>query len=464
MPIWSPNFARTPIVLLAVTEALVLFLSVLIGQSLMSGILNLGDTNPDALTAKAAAMSGVMTVCLIAMGLYQFHQRVLFHEVFARILVAVGLGSVVLAAGYYLFPTIEVEPRVAVVSIAFALLFITAVRYMFVTHVDENIFRRRTIIYGAGERATTISQLRRKADRRGFRIIATIPAEGDIGLDQSKTLRMDVENLTEFALSEKADEIVVAMDDRRGNLPVRELLDSKLLGVDVIDIMEFMERETGKIRLDLVNPGWLIFSPGFRVNKMRKFVKRATDILFTSLALVIALPVMLGVALAIKIMDGWSLPVFYKQKRVGLHGKTFNVLKFRSMRPDAEKGGAVQWATENDPRVTKIGGFLRTYRLDELPQIINVLSGNMSIVGPRPERPKFVKELAERIPYYLERHTVKPGVTGWAQLKYSYGASVEDSKEKLQYDLYYVKNHSFLLDLMIILQTVEVVLWGKGAR
>jgi sugar transferase (PEP-CTERM system associated) len=277
-------------------------------------------------------------------------------------------------------------------------------------------------------------------------------------------LRTNGKSITDIAIEKGAEEIVIAMDDRRGNLPVRELLDARLSGIDVVDLLEFLERETGKIRVDLVSPGWLIFSPGFRRSQFKEIAKRAMDAIVCGALLMVSWPIMLLIGLAIKIEDGLSAPVIYKQFRVGQNSRNFNVLKFRSMREDAEKDGKAVWATENDSRVTRVGNFLRNSRLDELPQVFNVLAGQMSVVGPRPERPEFVSELQENIPYYAERHVVKPGVTGWAQLKYSYGASEEDAIEKLQYDLYYIKNQTLLLDFLIIVQTVEVVLWGKGAR
>ena len=262
----------------------------------------------------------------------------------------------------------------------------------------------------------------------------------------------------------KADEVVIAMDDRRGNLPVRELMNCKLGGVQVIDIIEFLERETGKIRIDLVRPGWLIFSSGFRISRPRRVAKRIVDLIIGFVIGLISLPFMVLIVLAIKIEDGLAAPVLYRQVRVGFRGENFNVLKFRSMREDAESDGQAVWAEENDSRITRVGRILRKLRLDELPQVFNVIRGEMSIVGPRPERPQFVDKLSESIPFYAERHSVLPGVTGWAQIQYPYGSTEHDAAEKLQYDLYYVKNHNLFLDLMIILQTVEVVLWGKGSR
>jgi sugar transferase (PEP-CTERM system associated) len=326
------------------------------------------------------------------------------------------------------------------------------------------MFRRRTLIYGAGERASAIGDLRRKADRRGFKIIGSVPAPGDTQTFELNGVLIRDKSIDFLAEELDADEIVIAMDDKRGNLPVRDLLNAKLRGTRVLDIVEFLERESGKIRIDLVNPGWLIFSPGFRVSRMRRISKRVVDVLVSSLLIVVTWPIMLVVALCIKVEDGLTASVLYRQKRVGYRGVEFDVLKFRSMVENAEADGKEVWAKEDDDRITKVGCVLRKFRLDELPQVFNVIAGTMSLVGPRPERPVFVRRLSETIPYYSERHTVKPGVTGWAQLRYSYGSSEEDALEKLQYDLYYVKNHNLLLDLIIILQTVEVVLWGKGSR
>jgi sugar transferase (PEP-CTERM system associated) len=242
-----------------------------------------------------------------------------------------------------------------------------------------------------------------------------------------------------------------------------ELLECRLAGIDILELPTFLERETGKVRLDVLNPSWIIFGDGFRASPLQRALERGFDLVASFGLLVLALPLMLLAAIGIKLEDGLRAPVFYRQRRVGQHGEIFEVLKFRSMRVDAERSGA-QYAETNDPRVTRLGGFMRKTRIDELPQLINVLRGDMSFVGPRPERPEFVCQLEERIPYYRERHTVKPGITGWAQLCYPYGSSEKDTVEKLQYDLYYVKNRSLLFDLAILVQTVEVVLWGKGAR
>ncbi len=258
---------------------------------------------------------------------------------------------------------------------------------------------------------------------------------------------------------------MVAVDERRNVLPMEELLECRIQGVEVTDLLTFLERETGRIKLDLVSPGWLTYAPGFFYRgALRKAAKRVMDVLAGLVLLVPAAPVMAAAALAVLLEPPFGGPVLYRQTRVGEGGRTFPLVKFRSMRVDAEREGEVRWAASGDPRVTRVGRFLRQYRIDELPQLFNVLRGEMSFVGPRPERPELDEDLLRQLPYYSERYRVKPGLTGWAQISYPYGASVQDAFQKLEYDLYYVKNFSFFLDLLILLQTTEVVVWGKGAR
>ena len=449
---------------MAMAELAILYSSVYVAGICIIG--NLADCNRliGPVAPKAALVAVVGFISLVAMGLYQFHQRLYFREAVVRVMVGLAFACLALAILFYAFPVLLITRDIAAIAIGYSLVLMLIVRLYFVRNVDEHMFRRSTLVYGAGDRAASIAAIRRRADRRGFKVVARVAALGDMIVGDEDVLETNGKSLTDIAVEKGAEEIVIAMDDRRGNLPVRELLDARLAGIDVIDLLEFLERETGKIRVDLVSPGWLIFSPGFRRSQLKEFVKRILDVAVCGVLLLVSWPIMLLIALAIKIEDGISAPVIYRQYRVGQNNKNFNVLKFRSMRVDAEKDGEAVWASENDSRVTRVGNFLRNVRLDELPQVFNVLGGQMSVVGPRPERPEFVSQLQENIPYYAERHVVKPGVTGWAQLKYSYGASEEDAVEKLQYDLYYIKNQTFLLDLMIVLQTVEVVLWGKGAR
>lgn len=458
------NYLRLPVLLLVLAETSVLFGSVFaaVGVHFRGGMAASG-MEYGAIWPKAAVVTLIVFISLMALGLYQFNQRLYFKDALARLGVAFLLASFPLTAVWYALPQFALSRGVAQFAIVFAFAGLTGIRLFFMRTVDENVFRRRTLVYGAGEKSAAIHEIRRRADRRGFRLVGSVRAPGDNGVCATGNRLEHDKALLDIALEKDASEIVVAMDDRRGNLPVDELLACKVRGIDVLDMVAFLERETGKVRIDLVTPSWMIFSPGFRITPLRRCTKRALDLAGGIFALLIALPFMLLAAIAIK-LEGPRAPVLYRQRRVGLHGETFNVLKFRSMIVTAEADGEARWAVENDLRITRAGAALRKIRFDELPQIFNVLRGEMSLVGPRPERPEFVCELTRSIPFYDERHTVKPGITGWAQLKYQYGSSEQDAIEKLQYDLYYVKNHSLVLDLMIMLQTAEVILWGKGAR
>ena len=274
--------------------------------------------------------------------------------------------------------------------------------------------------------------------------------------------RQTIPDLGRFVDEIGASEVVLALEERRNSLPVKDLLRIKTRGLHVIDFSGFIERETGRVNLDTLNPSWLIFSDGFSSTQLASSIsKRVFDVAVSLLLLALSFPVLVLFSILIKLESPG--PIFYRQTRVGLYGQTFEVVKLRSMRQDAEKDGP-KWAAENDPRVTRIGRIIRTVRIDEIPQAWSVLKGEMSFVGPRPERPQFVAQLEEMLPYYAERHMVKPGITGWAQINYPYGASTEDARQKLEYDLYYAKNYSPFLDLLILLQTARVVLWPDGAR
>lgn len=270
-------------------------------------------------------------------------------------------------------------------------------------------------------------------------------------------------SLRDLAERLRAEEIVVALDDRRNAVPMADLLDCRLHGVTITNFSNFMENETKQVEIQGLYPSWLIFSTGFQgLSLAQQAIKRMFDILVSLVLLVLFLPVCLVTVLLIHLEDRG--PIFYTQERVGYRGGNFRLLKFRSMRQDAERDGVAQWAKVNDPRVTRIGAFIRQTRIDEIPQIWNVLRGDMSFVGPRPERPSIVAELVAHIPYFEHRHVVKPGITGWAQINYPYGASLEDARQKLKYDLFYIKNYSLVLDMIVILKTIKVILWPKGVR
>jgi sugar transferase (PEP-CTERM system associated) len=413
---------------------------------------------------RALLFAAVMMTCLIATGLYNIRLRASFAGTVLRVGASVAAGFVAMVLVFYIVPTLTLGRGLTAYMTLLAFVLIALIRFFFMRVVDEDLFKRRVLVFGCGWQAKSIAQLRRRSDQRGFVIVGYVSADGDKCVVPVERLVTPEASLLDFGRSNRIDEIVVAMDDRRRAFPVQDLLECRLSGIEVVDLLSFLERETGKVRLDVLNPSWMIFGEGFRRDPVRLALERAFDLLAAVCLLAVAWPLMLLTALAIKLEDGFSAPVLYRQVRVGFEGRLFNVLKFRSMSTDAEQDGQARWAEKRDPRVTHVGGVIRKMRLDELPQILNVLRGDMSFVGPRPERPEFVHELNEQIPYYRERHYVKPGITGWAQLCYPYGSSAHDAAEKLQYDLYYVKNHSLLFDLMILLQTAEVVLWGKGGR
>jgi sugar transferase (PEP-CTERM system associated) len=416
-----------------------------------------------ALWPRALLFTVIMISCLLAFGLYSARQRAQFAGIALRLAVALGAGLAATAALFYLIPDLWIGRGVVGLSALGGLCGTVASRVVF-SRVNEAVFKRRVLIYGAGQSAAAIAELRRRSDRRGFILVGFVPAPGEPRAVERGRILDPAEGLVRLCTRLEVVEVVVAMDDRRQGFPISELLQCRLAGIDVTELLTFLERETGRVRIDILNPTWMIFGEGFRRDPLRLLTARSLDVVASAVVLAIGLPVMLVTAIAIKLEDGWTAPVFYRQRRVGLLGRQFELLKFRSMRQDAEKDGQPRWASKRDPRATRVGAFIRKTRIDELPQILNVLRGQMSFVGPRPERPEFVRELAERIPYYLERHSVKPGITGWAQLCYQYGSSDQDALHKLQYDLYYIKNNTLLFDLAIVLQTVEVVCLGKGAR
>ncbi len=349
-------------------------------------------------------------------------------------------------------------------SSVLGLLFLGVTRVLFFAFVGKDSFKRKVLILGAGKRARKMFEhLETPFNRKGFVVAGFVPLPDEPRHVSAERLILLDTTLQQYALENGISEIVVAVDDRRKGLPMEDLLECKMEGIRVVEGATFYEREARKVALEMISHSWLVFSDGFTLSTVSGGGKRALDVLASGILLIAGLPLMLLTAIAIKIEDGMQAPIFYSQERVGLNGKPFKVYKFRSMGIDAEKNGAV-WAQKNDNRVTKVGAFIRKVRIDELPQIFNVFNGTMAFVGPRPERPVFVERLAKSIPFYNERHRVKPGITGWAQLCFAYADNEEDTREKLRYDLYYIKNQSLLLDLLIIIQTVEVVLFKKGSR
>lgn len=405
----------------------------------------------------------IITLSMAAFGLYQVNVRRNRMDTFLRLLLSFAFGGVGLLVLFYLIPQTYIGRGVLLIALTLALAGVIIVRLLSERLFSADLFKRKVLVLGAGVNAELLQQrMRRRVDRQSFVLEGFVPLPGQqVMVPESMVIRPDLP-LVDYALSMQIDEIVVAPDERRGGLPMADMLACVQRGITMTDLSTFFEREAGMVKLDVVDPSWLVFSGGFDQSSIRRLSKRFFDLLASAALLLVAWPFMLVVALAVWLETG--APIFYSQTRVGQGGKPFDVIKFRSMRVDAEGDGKARWATKNDDRTTRVGRFIRLTRLDELPQLFNVLRGDMSFVGPRPERPQFVDQLNQEIRYYDIRHSVKPGLTGWAQLRYPYGASVRDAEEKLKFDLFYVKNQGLLFDVMIMLQTVEVVLFGRGAR
>lgn len=411
----------------------------------------------------ALAFSVLMVGLNSAMGLYRPASQDSHKAAIARVLLSVVVSLPVAYAVFQVLPWADFTSSGTKASVLLLLGGILSMRALVNRRQTSALFAPRILIIGTGADALSVQRALSHPSQGGQEVVGFFsPGVDDpVQVDSSKVL--SGKNLLEVAKRLRINEVIVAVRERRGGtVPLRELLDCKLSGMRVLDLSSFFERVQGQVRVDSLRASWLIYGDGFRQNLGRAVIKRAFDLACALLLLIVAAPVMLVTALLILLEDGG--PVFYRQERVGLGGRIFRVTKFRSMRTDAEKDGKPRWASSNDDRVTAVGRVIRKLRIDELPQLINVLVGDMSLVGPRPERPYFVDQLAAEIPFYGVRHCVKPGVTGWAQVRYQYGSSVDDAIQKLQYDLYYVKNHTLVLDTLVLFETVRVVLTGEGAH
>ncbi|RED49887.1 TIGR03013 family XrtA/PEP-CTERM system glycosyltransferase [Aestuariispira insulae] len=438
--------------------------------------LDTGDIDLNILVA-SLALSVFVTVCSIGFYSRRVTMRGGFRAtqwVAAFLIVSVVLGVVFLVHWWLFSPDLRFPLTGWGAAVGIYALAAVMVRVVFDRLMrDRKVLRKRVLVLGTGSQAEKIYQVARTDDQKLFELVGFLSfgrseERCDVQPVLSDNLRTDRYALADFASANDVDEIVVTLRDRRrpegklgDGLPIWEMMDCKLRGIQVTEFANFWERELGKVDLKTIRPSWIIFSDGFRVSMGKRVVKRIFDIAVSAMFVLTVLPIMLLTMIAIK-LDSRG-PIFYSQERVGLDGRTFSVLKFRSMRTDAEAKGA-QWASKNDDRVTRVGRFIRKTRIDEIPQILNVLKGEMSFVGPRPERPVFVNDLDEKVPFYRERHRIKPGITGWAQINYPYGATLEDAHEKHAFDLYYLKNIGFFLDIVILIQTVRVVLFGEGAR
>ncbi len=450
--------------LFGLLEALVLLVSVHL--ALFIGLqTNLFDASIKAsyanLPLNTVLFIGAIQVAMFAMGLYSRDLRDRPGLVILRIALSFALGLLILETIDRMFQLELLHMDMQLVALSCSFLGIISSRLVFYKQTEKAL-KHKTLILGTGEKAQHLQRLRRSTDSFGVQIMGyvDINEHKDCYIAEENLVQLDG-SLSQYVKDNDIREIVIAVDDRRSNIPHDDLLECKMLGINVIDITSYLERQLGKIMLDTFRPSSFVYSDGFSQALMLRY-KRALDVLVSCTMLVCAAPIMLLTALAIRLESNGS--IFYRQVRVGVGGNNFSIVKFRSMSEDAEKDGKAVWASKNDARVTRVGEFIRKTRIDELPQLFNVLRGDMSLVGPRPERPEIVANLARDIQFYSLRHHVKPGITGWAQICYPYGANLEDAKQKLQFDLYYLKNYSFFLDLVILVQTVTVILWGKGAR
>jgi len=458
------HYVPLNLLLLVLIEALILAGAIYAG---VSARFFDGGAIPDSLNPllpKALTFTVVMLGLMTASGLYDLEWQGGVRALLQRLGLSFGLGLVTMSLLFYFFPALLVGRGAFLLSFGLALLGILLSRALFIRWARVGALKTRALVIGTGSRAAHVeSLLSKRGHASNTQVIGYLPMGGSHHFVDHARIVDTQESLPELAARLQITEIILAVRDRRGGgMPIQELLTCKLRGIRIVELSSFFERENGHLQIDSMNASWMILAEGFHQGIIRDTVKRLFDLLVSAIMLAITLPIMALTALMIKLESPG--PILYRQERVGQGGRSFTILKFRSMCVDAEKDGKPRWARQNDNRVTLTGRFIRRTRIDELPQIFNVFFGDMSFVGPRPERPYFVEDLTQKIPYYGVRHTVKPGITGWAQVRYPYGATDEDAMHKLQYDLYYVKNHSLFLDFMILFQTAQVVLWGKGVR
>ncbi len=461
------NYWKRPMAVLAALEILVFATALcLISLTRFAGASPLAEHDITEVLTHALLFAPVLSLSMAATGLYNERQSLTLGGLLTRVLVGSLGGMLMISIVSTLVPELALGREELILGLILVMVGSAGCRFLVARLACEHRFQKRIIVYGAGRRAASLLQKQAEGGLGGFQTVGFIPAVSDEPSAVSTERRIELRTrILEHCQAQSVTEIVVALDDHtHGDFPFEAFLECRLAGIEATDLAEFLERETGQVRIDLVHPNWMVFSDGFSGNSLHSGLERMFDVLASLTLLALTWPLMLLTIIAIKIEEGPAARVLYRQVRVGERGQLFQILKFRSMREDAERDGRARWAAANDDRVTCVGRVIRKLRIDELPQILNVLNGQMSLVGPRPERPEFVSQLNSKIPLYRERHIIKPGITGWAQLCYPYGSNETDAAEKLQYDLFYVKNRTLLFYLAILLQTVEVILWRKGAR
>lgn len=453
-------------VILLVVEVLCLMASVYLGLYIrfLEPVHPFSGSQAGLWMQNASVFAFVMVSSMAVFGMYHPGYRENFRDTLLRLMPAFAVGFGFITLVFYLYPDTYLGRGILVLVMVIAASGIFLTRAVFYKWSATMHTGTPVLVLGVGRLAKEcVKLIEGNAGPNKFKIVGFVSMPDEVNQVLSSSILPRKGTLMSMAQAYNVKEIIVAVRNRRGGvLPIHELLECKLNGTKITDVATFFEREANQVRVDFLQPSWLVFNGGFDQSDLRIIVKKVFDLLASVILLIFTFPIMLITALLIYIED--RTPIFYRQERVGRNGHTFMVLKFRSMRNDAEKFGEPKWASENDPRTTRVGRIIRKLRIDELPQILNVLKGDMSFVGPRPERPFFVEKLCEDIPYYNARHSIKPGITGWAQVSYRYGASIEDAIQKLWYDLYYVKNNSLFLDIMILIDTVRVVLFGKGVR
>ena len=445
-------------------EGLFLYISVLVATWIL--------LNPESFTfanlfsRKAFLIAFVCMICLYFNDVYDLQITDSYFELGIRLFQALGASSIILACVYFLFQEMIIGKGIFFIAIIISMLLIIIWRFFYKFLLTSGMFDQKIILLGSGGIGEQIVNEIIKRRDCGYKVSSVIMESHDGNLSSYHGIpviyKKKFEGLCQIAKEMDIKKIVLDLKEKRGAFPTGELLNCRIDGIDILEGNSFYEMLTGKLIVGRINPAWLIFSDGFRKSFMRRFLKRIIDVILSFSMLLLLLPVFFITAVLIKLDSKGT--VFFSQERVGENGKTYMVHKFRSMAADAEEHSGPVWAQDDDSRITRVGGYIRKLRIDEIPQLWNVLKGEMSFVGPRPEREYFIKKLEAVIPYYSQRFSVKPGITGWAQVRYGYGASVEDAIEKLNYDLFYIKNMSVFMDLIIVLRTVKIVLFGKGAR
>jgi sugar transferase (PEP-CTERM system associated) len=415
-------------------------------------------------------VAALSVFCLLLLmtgfGLYNPRHFVDYRDLFGRMIFAFAASVPVFFFVFYVFSSMafsvaRIWHTSFLLTLILTLVAVAIVRLLYMLIADMDALKRRVLVYGVGEQARQLLTFAGAQRQARFVIVGFVRADNEAPNIDPGLIVSGMDGVLPIAQAARADEIVVAARERRG-LPMDELLECRMHGISVSDFQSFFERESGRVELDGLHPSWLVYCDGFRLGMVQNVIKRGFDVVLSLTFLALTLPLLIAAAIAIKLESRG--PIFYRQLRVGIDGRPYGLLKFRSMRVDAESDGVPRWAAVRDNRVTRVGAFIRTTRIDELPQIFCVLRGDMSFIGPRPERPFFVDELLQQLPYYGQRHRVRPGISGWAQINYPYGASVEDARAKLTYDLYYIKNYSIFLDMIILIETIRVVLWPRGVR